>query len=289
MEALGGQYGVMKRRDGLQGSIFWFEIPYRPDTDSSRNLIRSPGGSLDPYDVTPPPQRQTSKKSDKQQQKSDKQQTQKSATPQSPTAGVSSSPSTKISTRTPKSISVSPSAAGTSGGGPIAAPTAPASTTVTPPPSTKEGVLNILVVDDAPSILKMSSKMLEKQGHRITTAENGAEALETMLNNKSQPRECAFSVVLMDLQMPVMDGLESTKRLRKFEAESGPESGHTLIIGVSANSDEETVKEAFVAGVDAFIPKPFNFQLFNEVYQSLVRQQQQQQQQQAQQVLQDIS
>ena len=119
--------------------------------------------------------------------------------------------------------------------------------------------------------------MLQKQGHRITTAENGAEALELMLANVKQSTDEAFHVVLMDLQMPIMDGLESTKRFRKHETESG--IGHMFVIGVSANSDEETVKEAFVAGVDAFIPKPFNFQLFNEVYQSIVCKQQLQLQQ----------
>jgi CheY-like chemotaxis protein len=62
--------------------------------------------------------------------------------------------------------------------------------------------------------------------------------------------------VLMDLQMPVMDGLEATRRLRGEERQEL--RIHQPIIGMSANSDHETAQQALDAGADAFMPKPFN-------------------------------
>jgi len=72
------------------------------------------------------------------------------------------------------------------------------------------------------------------------------------------------------LQMPVMDGLEATKRWREHEHNQlllqttigGGGAHHQVIIGMSANSDNDTMEDAFVAGVDDFIKKPFTMEIF---------------------------
>ena len=73
-------------------------------------------------------------------------------------------------------------------------------------------------------------------------------------------------MVLTDLQMPVMDGIEATKLFRQFETEffeieenSHLEMHRLLIVGMSANTDDETRRQALESGMDYFIPKPFAY------------------------------
>jgi CheY-like chemotaxis protein len=139
--------------------------------------------------------------------------------------------------------------------------------------------LDILLVDDALSIVKMTSLMLRKLGHRITAAENGEVAVK-IVENRWKEEGKSFDLILMDLQMPVMDGLEATKRIRKMEGvlqrersseELSADASRFLpkhfIVGVSANSDSETESNAIEHGADAFIAKPFTLDTFTTLLQ----------------------
>jgi CheY-like chemotaxis protein len=126
----------------------------------------------------------------------------------------------------------------------------------------KEPSLNILMAEDSLPVAKMMTGMLKRHGHTAAIAENGAIFVDII---KKDDNYHHYDLILMDIQMPVMDGLEATRQLREYERYLSSSSTHTndgmayhkLIIGISANSDEETIKEAFKAGVDAFLAKPF--------------------------------
>lgn len=119
----------------------------------------------------------------------------------------------------------------------------------------------------------MTSRALKAKGHHVEVADNGSLGLEKLTKNYDD-----FDLVLCDLQMPVMDGFEATRRFRKFEnskfdrknststddddsnvgsAPSGTNKFRLPIIGMSANSDSASKECAFTAGMDRFVPKPF--------------------------------
>jgi signal transduction histidine kinase len=111
--------------------------------------------------------------------------------------------------------------------------------------------LNILIVDDSTSVVKILSNKLVGAGHRVYTAYNGAAGLEKMVAMVGQ-----LDVVFMDVQMPVMDGIEATRRYREIERLEGL-GRHLPIICSSANSAGEVEDLALSAGLDSFLPKPF--------------------------------
>ena len=151
IESLGGECGLMNRKDGLCGCCFWFTIPYKPDhttfsepqlsfcgnTECSFNIMNT-GGTLA---ITP------------------------GSLDHSRNYNFQSSSS--IQTKIPK--------------------------------------LRILLVDDAPMLRKATSRALMKEGHDVEVAHHGAECLKVL-----ESKDFAFDLILMDLQMPVMDGLDVT-------------------------------------------------------------------------------
>jgi PAS domain S-box-containing protein len=106
--------------------------------------------------------------------------------------------------------------------------------------------LNILAVEDDTVNQMIITRIIEKQGHSVQVANNGLEALE-ILENKE------FDLILMDIQMPEMDGIETTKRIRKREEGT---FRHIPIIAVTAHALKGDRQRFLNAGMDEYIPKP---------------------------------
>jgi len=108
--------------------------------------------------------------------------------------------------------------------------------------------LRILVAEDNAVNRRLALRILEKEGHDVVMVENGREALETV---------CAqtFDVVLMDVQMPEMDGLEATRAIRRHEQLT---STHVPIIALTAHAMSGDRERCLEAGTDEYISKPIN-------------------------------
>jgi len=110
------------------------------------------------------------------------------------------------------------------------------------------GPWHVLIAEDVPSQQKLLMTMLKKAGHIVAAAGDGRQAVDLY---RRQP----FDIVLMDVQMPGMDGLEAIRSIRDHESRVG---GHLPIVAVTAHAligDEEKCRKA---GADAYIRKPIN-------------------------------
>jgi TMAO reductase system sensor TorS len=114
--------------------------------------------------------------------------------------------------------------------------------------------LRILLVEDNLVNQKVAVAMLKKRGHNVTTASNGQEGLD------AASRE-AFDVVLMDVQMPVMNGWEATAAIRARERESGT---HLPIIAMTAHALREDIDKCGAVGMDGYVSKPFQVETLME-------------------------
>jgi two-component system, sensor histidine kinase and response regulator len=109
--------------------------------------------------------------------------------------------------------------------------------------------LRILLVEDNPVNQKVASRILEKGGHKVTSASNGQEALEVLERSGWQ----GFDIVLMDIQMPVMDGFEATAAIREHERKAG---GHLPVVALTAHTMDGDSERCVQAGMDGYISKP---------------------------------
>ena len=124
-------------------------------------------------------------------------------------------------------------------------------------PPSDNADLSILIVEDNLVNQKVLSKQLQKAGCTTYTADNGLLALEVLAKTTFQdPAGCPLSIILMDLEMPEMDGLTAIGRIRDMEAE-GVLKSHVPVIAVTANVRDEQTKAAIDAGMDDVVSKPF--------------------------------
>ena len=120
----------------------------------------------------------------------------------------------------------------------------------------KDDEVTVLLVEDTEDNRFMMRRLLEMSGYRVVEATNGDEAVK--IAEAEQP-----GLILMDLSLPVIDGLAATRLIRKL-----PKLEKTPIIAVSAHDTTDFLNEALQAGCNSYITKPIDF---NELEQLIVR------------------
>ena len=123
-------------------------------------------------------------------------------------------------------------------------------------PSTVLAGAQILVVEDNEINLDIAAALLEDAGAIVTTAQNGREAVERF----SEMPEGFFQLILMDVQMPVMDGYSATQEIRRLPRS---DAKSTIIIAMTANSFREDIQKCLDSGMNAHIAKPF---VMNDIF-----------------------
>lgn len=103
----------------------------------------------------------------------------------------------------------------------------------------------------------MTCYVLKKSGCEVSGAKNGAIAVALCMERR-------FDLVLMDIQMPVLGGIDAVSAIRKFETEQGRR--RQVIIGMSANAKGSMRRECILAGFDGFTAKPFSFEEILKLY-----------------------
>ena len=117
----------------------------------------------------------------------------------------------------------------------------------------------ILVVEDNVINQRLALRVLEGQGHEVVMAHNGQDALDVWAKSD-------FDLILMDMQMPEMDGIEATAHIRKAEEERG---GHIPIVAMTANAMAGDRERCLAAGMDDYVSKPIDVGTLTRVIQSL--------------------
>ena len=243
MDALGGTCDVRNRDDGCQGSVFSFSFPYGPDPqDNSPQFMQSQKSVLRTF---------------------------------SSTSDISDTNDNDKEEGNDKTCAVNITLKGFFRESPKVRPSKSLQSATTSMPQ-----LRILVVDDSPTIVKVAKRFLTEHGHTVDTAENGSEALAKLKQVRvgSTGNVSIYYMMLTDIQMPVMDGMECTKRYRQWESEgaiavaatstlstetnagdsegqSSRRSSRLIIMGMSANNEDEVAREGLAMGMDGFIGK----------------------------------
>ncbi len=116
--------------------------------------------------------------------------------------------------------------------------------------------LRILMAEDNPINQQVARNFLVQRGHQVVIAHNGVEAVAAATNGE-------FDLILMDIQMPEMDGLEATAKIR--EHQKSHHLPHTPIIALTARAMKEDREQYLAAGMEAFLSKPFTRAEFLQV------------------------
>ncbi len=136
---------------------------------------------------------------------------------------------------------------------PLKVPTSaalPAAAETYAPEQPSEGAgARVLLAEDEPSVREMVRKIVLRRGYRVDMAANGEEAI-------AKWRQGKYDLILMDMQMPKIDGVEASRTIRRLEKEDGRKP--TCIIALTAHARREIKEECLAAGMDIFLTKPVN-------------------------------
>jgi CheY-like chemotaxis protein len=331
IEAINGAWGVSKRKDRKQGTMFWFAIPYIEDIqiveneESSRDFIsKGPGDIGDELQMLSPTvsadesRRKTASGHDiltpsivpmKHGSAESSLRSNESIASAELTNfdGFLAKAETVVTEARPPRPGSSASNAGNGNGNGNDGESKPIEIFGADSQEAKERdrpeatKYSVLLVDDSPTIIKLCSLTLKRLNYNVTVAENGQVAVDKVKEKWDSIRK-EFDLILMDIKMPVLDGIQATKQIRQLEREwtenmiqhmTGPTPeglrspsseaktpstkltppaasaktpNHHLIFGVSANSDNETIEEAYAAGVDEFLSKPFSMEILSTAF-----------------------
>jgi len=120
-------------------------------------------------------------------------------------------------------------------------------------------VVKVLLVEDTEDNRQMMRRLLEMSGYRVVEAINGVEAVK--LASEERPR-----IILMDLSLPLIDGLTATRRIRSL-----PGLSKVPIVAVSAHDTADFHSEALAAGCNAYVTKPIDYPELEEVVNRLLQ------------------
>jgi CheY-like chemotaxis protein len=121
--------------------------------------------------------------------------------------------------------------------------------------------LSILVVEDNAINLRLITAALSRAGHHVDTATDGERALEKFKEN-------FYDAILMDIMMPVMDGLTAAREIRKVEKSRNiPDLKKVRIIAITANAFEDDRNKFFESGMDYYMNKPIEIEELNRILQ----------------------
>lgn len=270
VEAMKGYYGMKKRENHQEGSLFWFAIPYRPDKEMAQFDFDACKLNLSSSSSS-----QSFSDSEHMDAHTNLRKASFSHSKDLPT----SNNSREVHIKTP-SLGVNK----------------PANTI----PITFYHRKRILIVDDSPVIVRIMTMMFTRYDCDVTSVSNGASAIELIKQswcNHYAYSSCMFDcsekeeyyqtisrgydLIFMDIHMPIMDGIEATKRIRNLEmnihqpsehqidpSHGAPESNERkslVILGMSANDDVETKQVSIAAGMTEFITKPISIDKYLEL------------------------
>ena len=119
----------------------------------------------------------------------------------------------------------------------------------------------MLLAEDNQVNQRLAARLLEKRGHRVSIAANGREALEALEKE-------SYDLVLMDLQMPEMDGFEATSAIREKERKSGK---HQTVVALTAHAMKGDRERCLAAGMDGYLSKPIRPQELDDVLDAHMR------------------